>query len=382
MISASPHPYRAEGLIQGRSDALIDRAIAQAAPPEAKGLPSILTLRHLAHRTDVDYRYLRSVIASKQGDHYRDFLISKRTGGGRRIGVPEPKLKAVQRWIVDEILASQPTHPASCAYSKGNSIVACAKRHAKAGWLIKLDIHDFFESIRERSVYHVFRGLGYQPLVSFELARLCTKPWITPPRNTLKTRRVRNYWHRGIPVYRREYTGYLPQGAPTSPMLSNLACRRLDEGLAALARDAGLVFTRYSDDLTFSAPAPVMDRARAMVFVGAVRTLLAKHGFRMHERKISIVPPGGRKLVLGLLVDRENPRLTREMRERITDHVRGIERFGITAHAAHRKFEAPTGMVAHIAGLVRFARHVDQDFADPLRLRLESALKAHGWPAL
>ena len=379
MISVSPHLYRAEGLKRGRLPETLDNALAQARPPETTGAPAILTLGHLAHRTDISHKWLREAVASRTGEHYRDFTISKRSGGGRRIAVPDPTLMAVQRWIVREILRGRPVHAVSHAYAEGSSIVQCASQHAGAGWLLKIDIHDFFESIPERSVYRVFRDIGYQPLLSFELARLCTRPWINPPRWTEAKRSVANANQRGPTYYSREYTGYLPQGAPTSPMLSNLVCRLLDVELAAIAARAGLVVTRYSDDITLSGPAMGFDRDRAMALVAEIRTTLSKHGFRLHERKISIVPPGGRKVVLGLLVDRDRPRLTREFRQRVADHVRGVEKFGIAGHAANRNFDAITGMVQHIAGLIRFAGHVDSDFTDPLRLRLELVLAAENW---
>lgn len=378
MISASPHPYRAGGLVLGRQPETIERAIVQAAPPETEGAPAILTLRHLSHRMDVGYKWLRSAIAGTD-ELYRDYTISKRSGGGRRIAVPDPILMSVQRWIAREILRDRPVHPISHAYSPGSSIVKCAGRHAGAGWLLKIDIHDFFESIAERRVYRVFREVGYQPLLAFELARLCTRPWTNPSDATRDKRSVANATRRGPEVYARRLTGYLPQGAPTSPMLSNLVCRQLDVELATLSGRAGLVVTRYSDDITLSGPSASFDRAKVMRLVGEARDTLSAHGFRLHERKISIVPPGGRKVVLGLLVDRAQPRLTREFRQRVVDHVRGIEKFGITAHASVRGFDALTGMIEHIAGLIRFAGHVDPKFADPLRCRLEATLAQQSW---
>ncbi len=343
------------------------------------GVPAILTLGHLAFRMEVNHRYLRSVVAKRTGEFYREFHVRKRSGGLRRIVVPAPKLMAVQRWIAREILRDRPVNDLCFAYVRRRSIVDCATRHVGAGWLLKLDIHDFFESIPERSVYRVFRSLGYQPLVSFELARICTRPWISPPAEKERLRTVANWLNRGIELYRRQFTGYLPQGAPTSPMLSNLACRALDEELSAFASREGLVFTRYSDDLTFSGAKGGFSRERAQLLIADVRSILARHRFRMHEGKISIVPPGGRKVVLGLLVDRDRPRLSRELRSRLEDHVRGLELFGIAAHADNRGFVSRTGMINHVAGLIRFARDVEADFADALRFRFEAALTKWNW---
>jgi RNA-directed DNA polymerase len=241
MSGVSPHQYRQEARSRGLSEAVIDRVLAQAAPPERSGAPAILTLGHLARRMDIGHGYLRRVIANQDGSHYREFRISKRSGGGRRIAVPEPRLMAVQRWIVREILKSQPVHASSYAYARHSSIVKCARQHVGAGWLLKLDIHDFFESIQERSVYRVFRAIGYQPLVSFELARLCTRPWIDPAADRGAERLIPNPDRRGIDFYRRDLTGYLPQGAPTSPMLSNLACKKLGDARSEVRRQPWLI---------------------------------------------------------------------------------------------------------------------------------------------
>ena len=379
MIGVSPHQYRQEARKRGLTDPVIDNALAQALPPEANGAPAILTLGHLARRMDVSHAYLRSVIASRDGDHYREFHMTKRSGGLRRIAVPEPTLMAVQRWIAREILNTQPIHPSSFAYVPKRSIVQCAERHIGAGWLLKLDIHDFFESIQERGVYRVFRRIGYQPLVAFELTRLCTRPWHDHARAKEAGRIVPNFLHRGIKLYRSELTGHVPQGAPTSPMLSNLACIRLDEALTDFASAERLTFTRYSDDLTFAGASGDFNRARAVGLVDEVRKILIRESFRLHEKKISIVPPGCRKVVLGLLVDRERLRLTPELRSRLADHVRGIEKFGITSHATTRGFASATGMVNHIGGLLRYAGGVEGAFAGPLKARFEAALQTYNW---
>ena len=380
MITTSPHRYRRDAALAGLAEKSIGAALDQASAVEKAGFPAILTLRHLAHRMDFDYRLLRSFVAAKPGEFYREFVIRKRGGGGRSIAVPEARLMAVQRWIAREILVKLPVHPSSHAYSKGSDIQRCAEQHVSAGWLIKLDLHDFFPTISELNVYEVFRKVGYQQLVSFELARLCTKCWQTPPTDEGKWL-VPNALNRGVEAYYRTHMAYLPQGAPTSPMLSNQVFRPMDERLKALADDHGLVYTRYSDDLNFSTSSNALDRARASACVVAVGNAVRAGGFRLHSRKISISPPGARKLVLGLLVDRDRPRLHRNFRDRVRDHVRGIERFGLAAHAKHRRFEALSGLISHVEGLLRFAGHIDPSFADPLRRRLRETLAREGWSA-
>lgn len=377
MISASPHLYRQRALERGVSTQIIERAIDQSQPPDRQGLPAILTLRHFTKLVGVDYEYVRLIIERKH-DGYRAFSIRKRRGGSRLIAAPEPKLAAIQRWIADNILLKRPTHSASHAYSKGASSIKCASLHLGSRWLIKIDIHDFFESITERSVYFVFRECGYQPLISFELARLCTrismgKSVANPKWSIEPARRLA-----GLTAYRSYTMGHLPQGAPTSPMLSNLTSAALDETFQKLADKYKLVYTRYSDDIAFSTGGE-FSKEKAAHLISESEHILISFGHVLHRRKITIAPPGARKVVLGLLVDGAYLKLPREFRNKLSDHVRGIEKFGLAAHAINRHFASLWGLTRHLGGLLIYANAIDPKFASPLRKRLEDALKEETW---
>ena len=150
----------------------------------------------------------------------------------------------LQRWINQNILSLKPPHRASFAYHRDGGVLRAAQIHCRCKWLVKLDIRDFFDSVKERQVYRVFRSLGYGALLSFELARICTR---RPEHNRLGE--PASY---GVPVYRKGAEGRLPQGAPTSPALANLAVSNLDERLQAIANARGWTYTRYADDLAFS----------------------------------------------------------------------------------------------------------------------------------
>lgn len=376
MIVTSPHLYR-RGAPKDVSQDVVERALKQSKPPERLGLPAILTLGHFAHLTGSTYRYLREITA-RQRDPYRTFFIRKSNGGRRLIAVPEPQLAAIQRWIVDNVLLALPHHAASYAYHRGASPLECAKRHLAARWLVKADIHDFFESISERRIYFVFRDCGYQPLVSLELARLCTRISTGESAKLAQWRPERR--SSGIPVYRRDVMGHLPQGAPTSPLLSNLASELLDKVLQRVAEKYDVTFTRYSDDLAFSTGALFTHSSAASLLI-EIENVLGAFGHALHRKKTSISPPGARKVVLGLLVNDDRLRLTREYRSRIANHVRGVEKFGLATHAAHRHFASLWGMVRHINGLLAYADAVDPDFAAPLKKRLDQSLKAQSWPS-
>lgn len=378
MISASPNLYRGEGARRSIDPQIVERALRQALSVERKKLPGILTLGHLAHITGIKYAYLREIIERK-ADPYTPFRIEKRNGGTRLISAPEPLLLALQRWIARNVLSHIQVHHASCAYAKDCSPAKCASRHLGAEWLIKVDIHDFFESVTERAAWRVFRSAGYQPLISLELARLCTRH---PHGREL----VNPKWHAGnagsysIRSYRTTTLGHLPQGAPTSPMLANLASFRLDEALEALGNRYGMVYTRYSDDIAFSTGGS-FDRKRAGLLIVEVERIFRSFGHALHRKKISIAPPGARKVVLGLLVHGSELRLTGPYRRRLTDHVRGVEQFGLKAHREHRHFASLGGMVRHIQGLLGYAESVEGKAAHAaIRARLDAALAQERWP--
>ena len=157
-------------------------------------------------------------------------------------------------------------HDASTAYGKDCNLVKAARPHCQASWLIKVDVSNFFESILEPKVYRVFRRLGYQPLVAFELARLCT--WVRAEGNVATRRDT------GSGPYFHPYVGHLPQRAPTSPMLANLVSVELDSEISRLAKSEGLCYTRYADDITLSFAGAGFSRQRARAVIGQCQALM------------------------------------------------------------------------------------------------------------
>jgi RNA-directed DNA polymerase len=373
-----PHLYRQAGVQEGRPPEAIERALAQSLPPqESWGCLPILTLNHLAFESQVPYRELRSVVARSHPRPYRLFWVTKRSGGQRLICVPLPGLCRAQRWIARNVLARVPPHAASFAYSPQRSALDCARMHCGCKWLVKVDAMQFFESISERQVYRVFRTLGYEPLVAFEMARICTRVTLTGRRVT------RRRWHNSfaggrysITDYRSVRVGNLPQGAPTSPMLSNLVVWGLDDALAQFAAANDLVYTRYADDLLFSSASAVFTQAAAETVIRSVYAALRQHRLRPRTTKTLVLPPGARKVVLGLLVDTDRPRLPREFRERLEVHLFHLEKHGLVGHLERRGFASYGGMKAHIWGLLTYARHVDSEFAEPLMKRFNQLV----WP--
>ncbi len=335
----------------------------------ANDYPVVFSLEHLSRITRVSYSMLRATVERKrEAANYRMFAVSKRSGGRRFIHAVTGELQIVQRFINQEILQKCRMHPASYAFHPSGGIRKCAAQHCGARWLFQFDLSDFFYAVTEAQAFKVFQEMGYRELLAFELARLCTTTRL--PRNKwmyLKPRKSRNRspclrtgsTTEGLPYSQSSgYLGVLPQGAPTSPMLSNMAAARLDDSLAILADDWGFVYTRYADDITLSAvdlPKGIDVRTIFYRIVDCIR----KAGFKENREKIRIARPGSKKVVLGLLVDGPEPRISRETYKRIDRHLHASDKYGLEATASHEGFESAFGFYNHLSGLVRFVHDVD-----------------------
>ena len=369
----APHLYAERACVAGLPEEQLSKVAAHYEHAHRLGVAPIVSLRHLAFSCGVEYRHLRSRCARKpfttvdgsRSRPYRTFAITKQSGGKRVISVPADDLLQVQRWINRNVLSRCSCHCRAFAYQAGTSIADCASIHLGCRWLIKLDLVKFFESITERQVYRVFVGLGYPRLVSFELARLCTRV-----DRISRTRKKANKWQSSrrktaIPNYSHSVVGYLPQGAPTSPMLSNLVARELDDLLDSLADELGGEYSRYSDDIYLSFADENFSKVDAARVVRKVGIQVEKHGFDLNQAKTAIAGPGHRRLVLGILVDRDRLRLCRAFRRRLEWHYRNCLADPAT-HATHKAFDSVAGLKNHVNGLLAFARSVDPEYVASL----------------
>ena len=361
----SPLSYKRKGLEIGRAEELLDNAIEQTENviEENPDLPSILTLNHLSTRTKTSLETLKAYISRDEPDAYRKFSIAKRSGGRRFIRVPAPQLANVQKWIHHHILSHISPHRASYGFRKRTSIKDCAGKHCGARWLIKLDIVNFFETISEIQVFSVFQKLGYQPLVAFELARLCTvsSDEYSPRRN------YGNWWafksYKVIRNYEQKLLGYLPQGASSSPMLSNLVMWKCDEQISKIAKKNGMKYSRYSDDIALSTSSKDFNRDLAKQVIQEVNRVLSQYGYLPHFKKCKVVPPGARKVILGLNVDGAVPVLQRETKDRIRQHLYFLKKYGPIEHALARGFDSVWGLQSHLRGLIDYAKAIEPEYA-------------------
>lgn len=378
MLPDSPHVYRSLGYERGTPTEVIDAAIAaqEAIRSRAAGLAPVLTLAHLAQLTNVDYHFLRDVVSRSTSPYYT-FSIRKRNGNGvREISVPDRRLRWVQTWVHDHILSKIPSGPHSYAYGRDDSIFRCASRHSGSRWLIKIDISNFFHSIHEKLIYGIFREFAYGRLISFEMARLCTRI----PRNPelrISYAAKNDYLIESYSSIGTIAAGSLPMGAPTSPLLSNLFMRDVDEKIHVAASSLGLVYTRYADDLIFSNSSPGFSRADAREHIRACRAILRSYALRVNPDKVVIAPPGARKVVLGLIVNDRVPRLAREFKGRLRQHYHYLRQYGAVEHARYRGFDSALVLERHLLGLIAFATQVEPEYGK----RLLEEHHSIAWPS-
>lgn len=234
--------------------------------------------------------------------HYYEAVRAKPDGRKRYLGVPKRELKAVQRKILDGILRKLPVGDCAHGFCRGRSVLTNAREHVGHEIVIHLDLAHFFNSINAKRVSGLFSSLGYPPPVATTLTLLCT--YHVHPQVAAEF--AKNY---GRAVHR-----CLPQGAPTSPAISNLICCRLDVRLSALARRFEARYTRYADDLTFSGDDELLEGQKS--FLTLARRIIREEGLFLAKNKLKIARKGSRQSVTGIVVNRQ-PGVSRARRRKL-----------------------------------------------------------------
>ena len=231
--------------------------------------------------------------------HYHPYTISKRDGGARKLLVPDGLLKQVQRRILQRVLEPQPVSVYATAYHKGAQLRQNGAPHLQQPLVLKLDIQDFFPSILLPDVLSAcFNSQQMLPSVGMLLANLCC------------------------------YQGALPQGAPTSPAISNLVLRSFDDWLGRWCAAQNIVYTRYSDDLTFSGN---FDAVKVQQRVAAA---LADRGFLLNKNKTQRLTTQNRQIVTGVVVN-DKLQVPRGYRRKLRQEIYYCQRYGAASHLAH-----------------------------------------------
>ena len=286
---------------------------------ERAGLPVLSTPAELAGALGLSVSRLRwlafhAEVATRT--HYVHFTVPKKSGGQRTLSAPHRTLARAQRWIFEQIVSKLPAEPTAHGFLPGRSIVSNARPHAGRAVVVNLDLEGFFPSIGFFRVRKVFQRVGYSPAVATVLALVCTEC----PRRTVILD--------GTTYHVATGPRGLPQGACTSPGLSNQVVRRLDRRLSGLAAKLGLTYTRYADDLTFSGGQELDGRVGYLM--ARVRHIAEDEGFTVNESKTRVQRRNAAQMVTGLVVnDRPGVRRSEVRRIRAILHrarTEGLER--------------------------------------------------------
>jgi RNA-directed DNA polymerase len=258
----------------------------------SKALPILSTPADLAAAMNVSISLLRWLAFHSDAPtrvHYVSFDVPKKSGGLRRLSAPHQKLAAVQHWILTNILNLLPVHENAHGFVAQHSVLTNAEPHVGATVVLNADLSNFFPTITFPRVEGMFRKLGYSPAVSTILALLCTES----PRQALKLGETIYYAATGPRA--------LPQGACTSPAISNQIAEKLDRRMSAMASKLNWKYTRYADDLTWSTTGDV---APSVGYVLArMRHIVDDEGFELNHAKTRVQRQSAQQSVTGVVVN-------------------------------------------------------------------------------
>jgi retron-type reverse transcriptase len=339
---------------RGVSKGLADRK-SKVSRLETAGLPVYATPADLAQAMQLTIprlRWLAFHADAAMVSHYIRFTIPKKSGGVRQLAAPHRDLAAAQEWILESILRKVPAHEAAHGFVTDRSTVTNAAPHVGHRIVLNTDLKDFFPTITFPRVRGAFQQFGYSPAAATIMALICTEC----PRRVVE--------FNGKTYHVATGPRALPQGACTSPALSNLISRRMDSRLAGIARKLGCTYTRYADDLTFSADGTLEDRIGYLL--ARIRHIAQDEGFTVNETKTRVQRPNVAQSVTGIIVN-EKPNVPRHLVRRLRAilHHAGSEGLAAQNRENRPHFEA------WVRGMIAYITMVNPNQAIPLAQALE-----------
>ncbi|MFA3762257.1 reverse transcriptase family protein [Yersinia sp. 2466 StPb PI] len=285
--------------------------------------PIIFEKEHLSQLLGINESILNKMINSPN-NFYRKFTIPKRRGGDRNIVAPYPSLLSCQHWIYKNILLTEHPHYSCHGFTPKKSIISNAKIHIGSKTLLKMDLEDFFPSIPINWVVRYFQQRGYANNVSFYLAALCC------------------------------YDEHLAQGAATSPYLSNLLLKGLDERLTNLCLKYNLKYSRYADDLAISGDYV------PHTLIEVITEIVSDYGLKVNTKKTALLINAQKKIITGIAITEDNIRVPRSFRRELKNTMNFILKYGFISHVTQLKIKDPYYLFSLI-GKVNFLMQVEPE---------------------
>ncbi len=304
-----------EAINAGYSKENIDLCLKYAKPIIENGLPVIYNTTHLSGLVGYSKEYIKKAVYNTPY-YYRSFKIKKRNGSLREISEPLPSLKEIQLWILNEILYKVKVSVFAKAYRPDIGLIENIKYHTNQPKVFSLDIENFYPSISREAIQKLFESWGYSEILSNLLSKLCT------------------------------LNESLPQGAPTSPYLSNLFFSPLDIEISEYCKRRKIMYTRYADDMTFSGD---FDHQELNDWI---KEKLSEKELSLNENKTQLMLPNNRQVVTGIVVN-EKTQVPIEKRKRLRQTMFYIKKFGFIDHMKHEKINKGN-YLEHLIGKVNF----------------------------
>jgi RNA-directed DNA polymerase len=272
---------------------------------------------------------------------YKQYEIPKKAGGTRIILHPSKRLKALQRWLLANVIDSWPVHPSATAYRKGRTILDNAKVHAKSKYLLRMDLQNFFPSLKVEDMreYSKKRPGLFASWTSGDFESFCRL------------------------VFKE---GQLTIGAPTSPAISNALCFDLDVAIGALCQSYGVAYTRYADDFFFSSS----EKGTLAKVQGEVETLVAGFplpiGLRINKAKTGHSSKKNARRVTGIVLGSDEvAHVSRQMKRHVRSQVHRLDTLSLKDRVI-------------LAGMISYITGFEPDFMNVLIMKygFEQATKA------
>jgi RNA-directed DNA polymerase len=309
-----------EALKLGYSEHNIQRCLSYAEVLFSKNIPIIYNTSHLSELVGYKKEYLwKAALYPKK--FYRDFEIIKKNGSKRLISEPLPSLKEIQTWILKNILYKVPVSPFAKAYKPKISLIENLRFHKNQPKVYTLDLENFFPSIKTDAIEKIFLELGYSKMISNLLAKICTR------------------------------NGELPQGAPTSPYLSNLIFKEADAMISDYCKQKKIRYTRYADDLSFSGD------FEEKTLLDKVTEGIENLNFHINKSKTKLMTPNTRQTVTGIVVN-EKPQVVFHKRNELRQALYYIKKFGIDEHREYKEIRQ-ANYLEHLLGQVNFVLQIN-----------------------
>jgi|SRR5690554_3306028 len=314
--------FREKAIGNGFSSDEIQKCLIYAIPILEKNLPVIYNTSHLSSLVGYNKKYLKRASGYSRF-FYKEHIIKKRNGKTRTLNEPLPSLKEIQSWIKDNILEKIPISRYAKAYSSGRSIKDHVKFHKGYKFVLTLDIEDFFGSIDLEVVEKIFLKSGYSKLISNLLAKICT------------------------------YENSLPQGAPSSPTISNIVLNPLDNTISEYCRLKGIRYTRYADDLAFSG-----DNMNEIELIHLIsKSLRDISKLKLNTEKTMLMKNNERQVISGIIVN-EKIQIPRKKRDELRQAMYYIDKFGLEDHLQWIKC-TKSNYIKHLLGIANYINFIN-----------------------